>query len=142
MSVEELGKRIAAARAYRGMDVASLADAVRLTPTVLQRFEVGTEDLGEEAQRALLEAVADATRLPIQFFAVDFQSLPDEGPPSSRLAALEAKVDEALLRMDRVVAEADAQMTRGKEQLDRFIETMGPDRELIRKIAAHLGIPT
>lgn len=140
MSAEDLGKRVSAARAYRGMDVASLADAVGLTPTLLQRFEVGTEELSDEAERSLLEAVAEVTRLPVQFFTVAFAGLADEGAPSSRLHTLEQKVDEALARMDLVVAEAEGQMTRGKKQLDRFIKTMGPDRELIRAIARHLGV--
>jgi transcriptional regulator with XRE-family HTH domain len=142
MSAEDLGKRIAAARAYRGMELASLADAINVTPAVLQRLETGLEDLDEGAEWALLEVVAGATRLPTQFFTVDFQALPNEGAPTSRLERLEQKVDEALERMDGVVREADGQMTRGKDQLDRFIETMGPDRDLLQKIARRLDIPT
>jgi hypothetical protein len=42
--------------------------------------------------------------------------------------------------MDHVIAEAEKQMSRGKEQLDRFIASREPDRELLRRIAAHLDI--
>jgi transcriptional regulator with XRE-family HTH domain len=140
MSAEDLGKRITAARSYAGIDIPSLADAISVTPAALQRWEAGLEELAEGDMWTLIKAIADATRLPEQFFTVDFQSLVGEEPPEARLARLERKVDEALARMDLVAAEADRQMTRGKKQLDRFIANMEPERELLRRIAAHLDV--
>jgi transcriptional regulator with XRE-family HTH domain len=129
------------------MSLESLADSINVTPPALQRLEAGVETLSEGDRWALIKAIADATRLPVQFFTVDFDSLTGDEPPEARLSRLEAKadetlsvIDEALARMDRVVKDAEDQMTRGKEQLDRFIAVQQPDRDLLRRIAAHLGI--
>ena len=110
MLVEDLGRRITAARAYRGMDLASLADAVGITTPALTRLEAGMTSLSDGDQWALLQAVASATRLPEQFFTVDFESLPLDESPERALDRLERKVDEALARMDEVVREAEEQM--------------------------------
>ncbi len=142
MSGTDLGRRIAAARAYTGMSVQSLADAVNVTVPALERFENDLADLSEDDRWALLCAIANATRLPTQFFTVDFATLPDEGPPSLRLAALEGKVESGLEEARRIGQEAQATMDQGKDQLQQFLAAMEPDRDLIRQIAAHLGIPT
>jgi transcriptional regulator with XRE-family HTH domain len=139
---DDIGKRIAAARAYAGIDVESLADAISLTPPLVRRIEAGLQDLPEGDQWSMIHAVAGTTRLPEQFFTVEWTTLVGVAPPEDRLAQLERTVAAALVRMDRVVAEAESQMTRGKKQLDRFIEHQAPDRELLRKIAEHLGIPS
>lgn len=137
---DDIGKRIAAARAYAGIDVESLADAISLTPPLVRRIEAGLQDLPEGDKWSMIHAVAGATRLPEQFFTVEWSTLAGAAPPEDRLAQLERLVRVALSQMDRVVAEADAQMSRGKGQLDRFIEHQAPDRDLLRKIASHLGI--
>jgi transcriptional regulator with XRE-family HTH domain len=154
MSIDDLGKRIAAARGYTGMSIQSLADAVNVTVPALERFEGGLEDLSEGDCWALVKAIAAATRLPEQFFTVDFESLIADEPPEVKLSRLEQRADEtlslmndmagvvneALARMNEVSREADAQMTRGKEQLDRFVEHQAPDHELLVRIAEHLGV--
>jgi transcriptional regulator with XRE-family HTH domain len=142
MSVSDLGKRITAARGYRAMDLASLADSINVTAPALQRFEAGVEPLSEGDQWALIGAIAEATQLPVSFFTTDFQSLPNEGPPEARLDRLEHKIDHALERMDKVIEEAENQMARGKEQLDRFIAAQEPERDLLRRVAAHLDVHT
>lgn len=134
----DIGKRITAARAYAGIDVEGLADAVGLSAPLLRRIEAGLEDLREGDWWSTIHAVAGTTRLPEQFFTVEWDTLAGAAPPEDRLAELEEKVNVALARMDRVVAEAEAQMTRGKEQLDRFIEAQGPDRAMLYRIAAKL----
>jgi transcriptional regulator with XRE-family HTH domain len=137
----DFGKRIAAARAYSGIDLDSLADSLSLSPHALHRIEAGLEDLDETQRWGLIKAIAAATRLPEQFLTVDFDSLATDEPPERKLDQLEAKIDAALARMDEVVAEAEGQMTRGKKQLDRFIEHQQPERDLLRRIAEHLNIP-
>jgi len=138
---DDIGQRIAAARAYAGLSREALADSLGLTPAALQRLEAGVTDLRVEQQWGMLSAVAEATRVPLQAFTTDFGVLDGTMPPDERLSQLEAKIDQALARMDDVAKEADFQMTRGKEQLDRFIETQQSDRDLLRRIAEHVGVP-
>lgn len=137
---DDLGKRIAAARAYAGISQDGLADSISVSKHALQRIEAGLEEFGESERWALIHAIALATRLPEQFFTVDFTVLKGDEPPEEKLDRLEAKIDAALARMDDVVKEAENQMSRGKEQLDRFIDAQQPERDLLRLIAEHLGI--
>jgi transcriptional regulator with XRE-family HTH domain len=137
---DDLGKRIAAARAYAGISQEVLADGISLTIHAVQRLEAGVEDLSESDRWSVIRAVAASTRLPDAFFTADFDSLIHDEPPEQKLDRLEHKIDQALERMDQVVAEADRQMTRGKEQLDRFVQAQERDRDLHRKIAEQLGI--
>jgi transcriptional regulator with XRE-family HTH domain len=137
---DDLGKRIAAARAYTGWDRDTLADGVGITAAALQRIEVGDEELTEEERFALINAVAEATRIPAGYFTTHLDAMIGEDSPAARLDRLERKIDEALGRMDGVAREADRQMSRGKEQLDRFIASMQPNEELLRRIAAHLDV--
>jgi transcriptional regulator with XRE-family HTH domain len=137
---DDLGKRIAAARAYAGISLETLADGISLTPYAIQRIEAGIETLSQGDRRSLVKSVAASTRLPEQFFTVDYAELAAEKAPEDELARLEGKIDTALERMDRVVEEAEGQMTRGKKQLDRFIEVQQPERDLLRRIAEHLGV--
>lgn len=136
----DLGKRIAAARAYADISPETLADSIGLTPHTLQRIEAGLEELSEGDRWAIIRAVATATRLPRQFLTVDFRVLAGAEPPEDKLDRLEAKIDAALARMDDVVKEAENQMSRGKTQLDRFIDAQQPGRDLLKRIAEHLGI--
>ncbi len=137
---DDLGKRVAAARAMASIDRDTLADSTGMTSHVLQRIESGLEDLDDSGRRAIIGVVAAATRLPEQFFTVDYWALDRDTPPEDKLNTLERKIDMALARMDEVVREAEGQMTRGKDQLDRFIEVQARDREIMRRVAAHLGI--
>jgi transcriptional regulator with XRE-family HTH domain len=137
---DDLGKRIVAARAYAGINLEGLADSISVSTTALQRVEAGLEEYGESERWALIRAIALATRLPEQFFTADFAALKGDESPEQKLDRLERKIDQALARMDDVVQEAENQMTRGKEQLDRFVESMGGDRDLLQRIAARLDI--
>jgi transcriptional regulator with XRE-family HTH domain len=139
---DDLGKRIAAARAYAGISQEVLADGISLTIHAIQRLEAGVEDLSESDRWSVIRAVAASTRLPDAFFTADFDTLAHDEPPEQKLDRLEHKIDAALKRMDDVVAEAENQMTRGKEQLDRFIAAQEPDRDLLRRVAAHLDVHT
>lgn len=133
MSEDDLGKRIAAARCYAGIDLDGLADSIGMTPPALQRIEAGLEKLSETERWALLRAVATSTRLPEQFFTVEFENLTAERPPEQELERLERKIDRALDRLSVVIEEAETQLT-------RFIEHQEADRELLGLIAQHLGI--
>jgi len=138
---DDLGRRIAAARAYAGLSAESLADSINMTPTAINRLEAGIEELDGEEYWAVIKNVSAATACPVAFFTTDFASLARGEAPTERLESLEKKIDDALERMNCVADEADQQMARGKEQLDRFIEHQAPDRELLRAIATHLGLP-
>ncbi len=138
---DDIGRRISAARAYAGLSVEALADSIGLKHEVLQRLEAGAEVLTEEEWWGIVRNVGAITRVPVQAFSVEFGTLDGTQPPEVRLTQLEEKIDEALARMDEVAEEADRQMTRGKEQLDRFIETQQSDRDLLRRIAEHVGVP-
>jgi transcriptional regulator with XRE-family HTH domain len=138
--MKDLGKRIRAARAYAGIGQENLADSIGVSPHLLQRVEAELEEFGESERWSLIRAIAQATRLPEQWFTVDFDSLAREEAPEDKLGRLEGKVDAALARMDQVVAEAEDQMTRGKLQLDRFIETQATDRGLLHRIASRLDV--
>jgi len=135
---DDLGKRIAAARAYAGLSAESLADSINLTPTAINRLEAGVEELDGEEHWAVIKNVSAATGCPVAFFTTDFAALASGEAPSERLERLEQKVDEALSRMDDVVREAENQMTRGKEQLDRFIAAQDADRDTLHRIVAKL----
>jgi transcriptional regulator with XRE-family HTH domain len=139
--MDDLGKRIAAARAYAGLSPETLADSISLTAAAIHRIEAGLEKLPEEERWSVIRAVSAATDCPIAFFTTDFASLDAGVPPEQKLARLEGQVDNALRRMDEVIREAKDQMNRGKDQLDRFIEHQAPDHDLLLRIAEHLGVP-
>lgn len=139
--MNDLGKRIKAARAYAGISQENLADSISISHHALQRIEAELDQADGSERWALIHAIAQATRLPEQWFTADFEALPREQPPEEKLDRLERKIDSALERMGSVADEADRQMTRGKEQLDRFIETQQTDRHLLREIAKRLDIP-
>lgn len=138
---DDTGHRITAARAYAGLSQEALADSLGVTVPALQRIEAGLADQAAEDEWAILRGVAAATKVPLQAFTVDFSALDSTQPPEARLTQIERKIDQALARMDQVAEEADHQMTRGKQQLDRFIEAQQSDRDLLRRIAEHVGVP-
>lgn len=140
MIPNDLGKRIRAARAYAGLEIDVLADAMSLTPQLLGRIEAGVEALPDDDARSVIRGVAGITRLPEAIFTVDLATLRGEESPTSIAEALSAKIDAALERMDEVIAQAEQQMTRGAEQLDRFIAHQHEDRDLLRTIADHVGV--
>jgi hypothetical protein len=92
----DLGKRVAAACAYRGVSRVCLADALNISPFLLERFQAGVDELSNDDGWRLIDAIAGILRLPLEFFTVDFLTLPCEGPPEVRSARLERKVEELL----------------------------------------------
>jgi transcriptional regulator with XRE-family HTH domain len=137
---EDFGRRLRAASAYAGLTVDQVADALGMTPAALGRIEAGAEQLEGDERRALMGAVARVTGLPEAFFTISLAQLVGEEVPESIVDGLSRKIDEALAAMDLVVAEAQEQMTRGKDQLDRFISHQHEDRDLWRKIAEKVGV--
>lgn len=137
---EDFGRRLRAASAYAGLTVEQVADALGMTPAALGRVEAGAEKLEDDERRALMGAVARVTGLPEAFFTISLAQLVGEEIPEAIVAGLSRKIDEALARMDLVIAQAEAQMTRGKEQLDRFIAHQHEDRDLWRRIAEKVGV--
>jgi transcriptional regulator with XRE-family HTH domain len=99
----DFGKRIKAARCYRGL---TLADSIRVTEHALSRLEAGVQPLTEGDQWALLKAVAVALHLPEQFFTVDFQSLAREESPESKLVQYEALIERLLGELARLLDSA------------------------------------
>lgn len=136
MIPNDFGKRVRGARAYAGLHLDSLADAMAITPQLLGRIEAGVEQLADDDARAIIRGVAAITRLPEALFTVDLATLEGEEAPQTVVA----KVDEALGQMHDVIAEARSQMRRGKEQLDRFIAHQHEDRDLWREIARKVGV--
>lgn len=140
--MDDLRKRIAAARCYAGLTQPGLADAIGLTAPALERLELGLTELSPPEERAVISAVAEVTGVPVGLFTADLAAIRGVEPPEDKLARLESKVDEALRRMDAVVLEAEGQMSRGKAQLDRFIANMQGDRDTLGLIAETLGVPS
>lgn len=137
---DDLGRRIAAARAYRSMSVQVLADELGIKAPTVERVELGTETMTDDEAWALLENVARVTDLPTQFFTVDFEQLPSAGSPSTQLGKL-------MERMELVLSRGDRQIIDGRGLIEAFLEHSrrnekrdADDSGLIRRIAAHLGI--
>lgn len=100
--MNDLGKRISAARAYAGIDRETLADGVSLTPTGIQRLEAGLDELTDSERRSTIRQIAAATRLPEQFFTVDYAALARETPPERKLERIDtalASIDDRLARI-------------------------------------------
>jgi transcriptional regulator with XRE-family HTH domain len=106
MDSYELGKRIAAARAYAGWERDTLADGIGMTPATLQRIETGDEalEIGDTQFWSVVQAVAATTRLPTQFFTLDFSTFPEDGPPEARL---EQRIEPLLDHLERVLAHVE-----------------------------------
>ncbi len=121
----ELGRRIRSARAYAGITAQTLAAGMSTDLNALERLEAGIQPLDPAARRTVITIVSQQTGCPEQFFTADFSALDGEEPPESKLDRLERKIDVALAAMDSVVAEAREQMTRGGQQLDRFMGVQG-----------------
>jgi transcriptional regulator with XRE-family HTH domain len=100
----DLGKRITAARAYAGIDRETLADGVSLTPTGIQRLEAGLDELTHDERRSTIQQIAAATRLPEQFFTVDYAELAGETTPERRLDQLDATLKSMDGRLARIAA--------------------------------------
>jgi len=70
----ELGRRVKAARHYRGLDQETAAEKMRVEPATLGRYEKG--QIPEIKRSGLIERASEATDLPHEFFSVNFDDLP------------------------------------------------------------------
>jgi transcriptional regulator with XRE-family HTH domain len=98
ISDKEVGRRVRAARAYKGItSVPALAEAINepgMRVTTLYAIEQGKR----HAPPRELAAIARACDLPAAFFEIDFRAIrPQPNDLETRLADLENKVAEARL---------------------------------------------
>ncbi len=70
----DLGRRLAAGRAYRNLDQVTVAKRLKVEPATLGRYEKG--EIPELAQRGLVEKASQTLKLPEEFFLVSLDELP------------------------------------------------------------------
>jgi transcriptional regulator with XRE-family HTH domain len=70
----DLGRRVAAGRAYRNLDQATVAKRLKIEPATLGRYEKG--EIPELVQRGLVEKASQTLKLPEEFFLVNLAELP------------------------------------------------------------------
>jgi transcriptional regulator with XRE-family HTH domain len=70
----DLGRRIAAGRAYRNLDQATVAKRMKMEPATLGRYEKG--EIPEMVRRGLVEKASQTLKLPEEFFLIDLAELP------------------------------------------------------------------
>lgn len=108
----ETQRRIRAARAYSGMTLNELADAVGMGRMTLYRMENGQRDV----KRMELREIAEACDVPYEFFAADWATLGDDA----------GQLDRIEQKLDRIIQTADA--------FDRTIGATAPDGETLLEI--------
>lgn len=150
--MDELAKRVRAARGYAGMAQPELAGKLGVSTSTLKRIEGGKTSLQGFERDGFIRAAADATDLPAEFFTVDRESLgrpPDLLEPSQLVrpphdeAALEA-ADNRARELEAALVEEFGKLAPGaalmfREVLDRLASIeqalRAEDRDL-DKIAA------
>lgn len=70
----DLGRRLAAGRAYRNLDQATVAKRLLIEPATLGRYEKG--EIPELVRRGLIERASQTLKLPEEFFLVNLEELP------------------------------------------------------------------
>jgi transcriptional regulator with XRE-family HTH domain len=70
----DLGRRVAAARAYRNLDQVTVAKRLKMEPATLGRYEKG--EIPELVRRGLVEKSSLTLKLPEEFFLVNLAELP------------------------------------------------------------------
>ena len=101
---KDLGRRIAAARAYREMSQAKLATDLHMDPSTLGRYEKGQIPYLDRQRPGLEKEVAEALELPIEFFEIEFSELPamrwarDQLVVRAQLGELEKDFEAEVLR--------------------------------------------
>ena len=104
--MDDLGKRISAARAYAGINRTTLADGLTISKPALERLESGLEVPEGSERRSKIKDLAIATQLPEQFFTADYAELAAETSPERRLDDL----DETLRSLDGRLARIAAKL--------------------------------
>lgn len=89
-AVSEVGRRIAAARAYAGIkSQAKLGELLGgVSQSTMQRLEAGGRGLKPYEQRTLLAAIAEVCELPAAWFTADFSRLDEISAPLDLADAL------------------------------------------------------
>jgi transcriptional regulator with XRE-family HTH domain len=86
----EIARRVRAARAYSGLSVNDLADAVGLGVQTIKRIESGKRT----ARPFEIWAIAEACKLPREFFDLDFRELSlAASSQSEMLARIDCRLD-------------------------------------------------
>jgi transcriptional regulator with XRE-family HTH domain len=70
----DLGRRVAAARAYRNLDQVTVAKRLKMEPATLGRYERG--EIPELVRSGLVEKSSLTLELPEEFFYVNLAELP------------------------------------------------------------------
>jgi transcriptional regulator with XRE-family HTH domain len=89
----ETARRVRAARAYAGLSVQELADAIGLGLQTIKRIEAGKRN----ARRYEIWAIAETCSLPRDFFDIDFGLLCDR---AETIDALLRRVDDRLAKIE------------------------------------------
>jgi transcriptional regulator with XRE-family HTH domain len=70
----ELGRRLAAGRAYRSLDQVTVAKRMKIEPATLGRYEKG--EIPELVRRGLVEKASQTLKLSEEYFLVNLEELP------------------------------------------------------------------
>lgn len=94
-SMSELGARIRAARGYADLSQPELADRLGISRSTITRLERSDKNGAQGyKEEALVELIAGACGLPVEFFTADFAALAN--------GATETGVDAVLKRLDQM----------------------------------------
>jgi transcriptional regulator with XRE-family HTH domain len=120
--IPDLGRRIRAARAHAGISRDTLAESLSFPLARLERLEAGLDAPSDDRMGAVIKEIAEATRLPEQFFIEDWGAMKWEIPPGEKLSRLEQKLDDTVELINSVLEDAMVQVGRVAERLDEEIE--------------------
>jgi transcriptional regulator with XRE-family HTH domain len=95
LPLEELGRRLRAARAYAGCNLLELAAEIPMSPKRLQRIETGRVELRAGEPEAIAEAVERACNLPPRWVARAFaEPVVDVDDLRAELSTLRTRLEE------------------------------------------------
>lgn len=70
----ELGRRLAAGRAYRNFDQVTMAKRMKIEPATLGRYEKG--EIPAPVRRGLVEKASQTLKLSEEYFLINLEELP------------------------------------------------------------------
>jgi transcriptional regulator with XRE-family HTH domain len=97
-----------------------LAEALGVSAPMLGLIEAGAEVLQDDERRAVIPAVARVTRVPEEFFSVDFSTLVGEESPEATLARLVPKVESFAAEMYALADRFAGEVARWAQALDQL----------------------
>jgi transcriptional regulator with XRE-family HTH domain len=118
-SPTDLGRRLAAARAYRQVHQIPLAKMLGLDPATLGRYEKGEGLEGPVKRAGVIERSSKELDLPREFFSVDFSKLPEMAAAWHRVRDEAATPEEMIAAQERDEAETlppDPSASQNEEQ--------------------------